>query len=81
MTSLCFLSLRSLFTVDALDGEHLLCDETKLLKLIDFGRSIDMRMFPTGTTFSAKVNTDGFQCIEMKTNRPWTYQVRYSLHS
>ncbi|GFO47695.1 mitotic checkpoint serine/threonine-protein kinase bub1-like [Plakobranchus ocellatus] len=49
--------------------------ELKLVKLIDFGQSIDMTKFPPGTTFTAKVETSGFQCIEMKTNRPWTYQT------
>jgi len=46
------------------------------LQLIDFGQSIDMKQFPAGTTFTAKVTTKGFQCPEMKTNRPWTYQAR-----
>ncbi|GFR58892.1 mitotic checkpoint serine/threonine-protein kinase BUB1-like [Elysia marginata] len=46
-----------------------------LVKLIDFGQSIDMTMFPPETTFTAKIHTSGFQCIEMKTNRPWTYQT------
>lgn len=54
---------------------NLLEGKQKMLKLIDFGCSIDMRQFPSGTTFSASVDTSGFQCIEMKTNRPWTYQV------
>ena len=45
------------------------------LKIIDFGRSIDMRLFPTGTTFSTDCHTDGFQCVEMKEGRPWTKQV------
>ncbi|ELT88694.1 hypothetical protein CAPTEDRAFT_224167 [Capitella teleta] len=54
---------------------NLLEGKQKMLKLIDFGCSIDMRQFPSGTTFSASVDTSGFQCIEMKTNRPWTYQT------
>jgi len=49
------------------------------LQLIDFGQSIDMTLFPPDTTFTAKVTTQGFQCTEMKTNRPWTYQVRVHL--
>lgn len=48
---------------------------TPFLKLIDFGRSIDMKLLPEGTTFMTVVKTDGFQCNEMKENRPWTYQV------
>ncbi|XP_069124994.1 mitotic checkpoint serine/threonine-protein kinase BUB1-like [Argopecten irradians] len=43
--------------------------------LIDFGQSIDMTKYPPGTTFMATVKTSGFQCIEMKTNMPWTYQT------
>ncbi|BES88369.1 Mad3/BUB1 homology region 1 [Nesidiocoris tenuis] len=43
--------------------------------LIDFGRSIDMSLFPEGTQFSRVVITEGFQCIEMKERRPWTYQT------
>ncbi|CAH1793208.1 unnamed protein product [Owenia fusiformis] len=50
-------------------------EENKVLKLIDFGRSIDMEMFDAGTTFTAQVKTSGFQCIEMMTHRPWTYQT------
>lgn len=45
------------------------------LKLIDFGRSIDMALFPTGTTFTKVVTTEGFTSTEMKENKPWTYQV------
>ncbi|XP_064601277.1 mitotic checkpoint serine/threonine-protein kinase BUB1-like [Liolophura sinensis] len=48
---------------------------TQMLKLIDFGQSIDMSLYPPGTTFTAKVHTSGFQCIEMKTDQPWTYQT------
>ncbi|KAF6215051.1 hypothetical protein GE061_009800 [Apolygus lucorum] len=44
------------------------------LMLIDFGRSIDMSLFPEGTKFSRVVTTEGFQCNEMKEQRPWTYQ-------
>lgn len=46
------------------------------LKLIDFGRSIDMKLFPAGTTFSANCYTEDFQCIEMKEGRAWTTQVQ-----
>ena len=41
--------------------------------------SFDMTQYPTDTTFMAKVKTDGFQCIEMTTDRPWTYQVMFCL--
>lgn len=45
------------------------------LTLIDLGQSIDMKLFPEGTAFTAKCETSGFQCIEMLTQKPWNYQV------
>nr|XP_005993610.1 PREDICTED: mitotic checkpoint serine/threonine-protein kinase BUB1 [Latimeria chalumnae] len=47
------------------------------LSLIDLGQSIDLRLFPAGTAFMAKCETSGFQCVEMLTKKPWTYQVDY----
>ncbi|XP_022091010.1 uncharacterized protein LOC110979487 isoform X2 [Acanthaster planci] len=48
---------------------------TKHIKLIDFGRSIDMRLFPLGMTFRTACGTDGFMCPEMLKGQPWTYQT------
>lgn len=45
------------------------------LELIDFGRSIDMTLFPAGTSFTRVVTTDGLTCVEMQTGRRWTYQL------
>ncbi|GAA6073526.1 mitotic checkpoint serine/threonine-protein kinase BUB1 isoform X1 [Tachysurus ichikawai] len=45
------------------------------LVLIDFGQSIDMTLFPDGAQFMAHCMTSGFQCTEMLSGRPWTYQV------
>ena len=59
------------------DLKSYLTGDTKCLKLIDFGRTIDMNFFPEDTTFLSKVNTSGFQCIEMRTDQPWTYQVTH----
>lgn len=46
--------------------------------VIDFGRGIDMRLFPPNVQFVADwipdPNTD---CVEMREMRPWTYQVDY----
>lgn len=46
--------------------------------LIDFGRGIDMKLFPSNVQFVADwvpdPNTD---CVEMREMRPWTYQVDY----
>ncbi|KAM6280114.1 mitotic checkpoint serine/threonine-protein kinase BUB1 [Porphyrio hochstetteri] len=47
------------------------------LTLIDLGQSIDMKLFPEGTAFTATCETSGFQCIEMLTQRPWNYQTDY----
>ncbi|KAM8785249.1 mitotic checkpoint serine/threonine-protein kinase BUB1 [Rhynchonycteris naso] len=47
------------------------------LALIDLGQSIDMKLFPKGTTFTGKCETSGFQCTEMLSNKPWNYQVDY----
>ncbi|KAJ8787959.1 hypothetical protein J1605_005617 [Eschrichtius robustus] len=56
-----------------LDGED--DDLSAGLALIDLGQSIDMKLFPKGTAFTAKCETSGFQCIEMLSNKPWNYQV------
>ncbi|XP_060769495.1 mitotic checkpoint serine/threonine-protein kinase BUB1 isoform X2 [Neoarius graeffei] len=47
------------------------------LVLIDFGQSIDMNLFPDGAQFTAHCMTSGFQCTEMLSGRPWTYQTDY----
>ncbi|KAK3522636.1 hypothetical protein QTP86_028624 [Hemibagrus guttatus] len=47
------------------------------LVLIDFGQSIDMTLFPDGAQFMAHCMTSGFQCTEMLSGRPWTYQTDY----
>ncbi|NXU98173.1 BUB1 kinase, partial [Cettia cetti] len=47
------------------------------LTLIDLGQSIDMKLFPEGTAFTARCETSGFQCVEMLINKPWNYQTDY----
>uniref|UniRef100_A0A1Q3EY46 Putative mitotic checkpoint serine/threonine protein kinase n=1 Tax=Culex tarsalis TaxID=7177 RepID=A0A1Q3EY46_CULTA len=44
------------------------------VQLIDFGVSIDLKLFPKRTTFKKIVTTECFTCIEMLEKRPWTYQ-------
>nr|XP_029719042.1 uncharacterized protein LOC109406321 [Aedes albopictus] len=44
------------------------------VQLIDFGVSIDLKLFPKDTTFRKVVTTECFTCIEMLEKRPWTYQ-------
>ncbi|ETP47618.1 BUB protein kinase [Phytophthora nicotianae P10297] len=45
------------------------------LYLIDYGRSIDLSFYPDGTVFRGSCHAKGFQCVEMLTQRPWTYQI------
>ncbi|KAH9178210.1 hypothetical protein EDB89DRAFT_1154819 [Lactarius sanguifluus] len=49
----------------------------KGIKLIDFGRAIDTRMFPRSQAFVAEWATDARDCVEMREGRPWTYQADY----
>ncbi|KAL1130735.1 hypothetical protein AAG570_011976 [Ranatra chinensis] len=60
---------------DIKPDNFVLKDVEPCVQLIDFGRSIDMKILPPGTTFTVVVTTDGFQCSEMKEKRPWTYQT------
>jgi len=45
------------------------------LRLIDFGKSVDTRLYPNGCVFTGNGQADGFRCIENQTKRPWTFQV------
>ena len=47
------------------------------LQLIDFGRSIDLKLLPAGATFNKVVKTDGIMCTEMKEGRPWRHHIDY----
>lgn len=46
-----------------------------VIKLIDYGRSIDLNFFPPNQTFTTTLNTKNFICTEMMENRPWKHQV------
>ncbi|KAF9223415.1 hypothetical protein BS17DRAFT_781831 [Gyrodon lividus] len=49
------------------------------IKVIDFGRTIDTSLFPTGHSqrFIADWPTDDRDCFEIREGRPWTYQTDY----
>ncbi|KAJ7364009.1 hypothetical protein DFH08DRAFT_730369 [Mycena albidolilacea] len=49
----------------------------KGITLIDFGRTIDTRLFPSGQQFIADWDTDARDCFELREQRPWTYQIDY----
>uniref|UniRef100_A0A182YAZ4 Protein kinase domain-containing protein n=1 Tax=Anopheles stephensi TaxID=30069 RepID=A0A182YAZ4_ANOST len=44
------------------------------VQLIDFGVSIDMKLFPEDVKFKKVITTQGFTCIEMLEGKHWTYQ-------
>ncbi|CAL2046135.1 unnamed protein product [Caenorhabditis brenneri] len=56
--------------------DALLSNETFVIKLIDWGRAIDMLSLP-GHTFKGRAGTEGFDCPEMIDGRPWHYQTDY----
>ncbi|XP_067883628.1 mitotic checkpoint serine/threonine-protein kinase BUB1 [Heterodontus francisci] len=62
-----------------LDGDAASVDDSlsQGLTLIDFGQSIDMKLFPKNTVFVENCKTSGFQCIEMLSEKPWTFQTDY----
>ncbi|XP_076937821.1 mitotic checkpoint serine/threonine-protein kinase BUB1-like [Bidens hawaiensis] len=45
------------------------------LCLVDWGRGIDMQLFPNNVKFNGDCRTSGFRCVQMQENKPWTYQV------
>ncbi|XP_048327230.2 mitotic checkpoint serine/threonine-protein kinase BUB1 [Ziziphus jujuba] len=45
------------------------------LYLIDWGRGIDLHLFPDNAEFNGDCRTSGFRCIEMQQNKPWKFQV------
>lgn len=45
------------------------------IQLIDFGRSIDMSLFPKDHTFTYSLKTTDSICPQMRDNLPWSYQV------
>ncbi|KAG9149831.1 hypothetical protein Leryth_025400 [Lithospermum erythrorhizon] len=45
------------------------------LCLIDWGRGIDLSLFPPETKFIGDSRTSGFRCIEMQEKKAWTFEV------
>lgn len=50
---------------------------SKGVKVIDFGRAIDMSLYRGGQTFIADWPVDQRDCAEMREARPWSYQADY----
>ncbi|KAF8515536.1 Mad3/BUB1 homology region 1-domain-containing protein [Gautieria morchelliformis] len=51
---------------------------SKGIKLIDFGRTVDTKLYPPGQTYVADWKTDARDCTEMREGRPWTFQTDYA---
>ncbi|CAG8626740.1 2473_t:CDS:1, partial [Scutellospora calospora] len=49
----------------------------KGIKLIDFGRAIDVTLFPSDMKFIADWKCDDQNCVEMREGRPWKWQADY----
>lgn len=49
----------------------------KGLKIIDFGRTIDTRLFPPDQQFVAEWATDERDCMEIQEGKSWTFQTDY----
>ena len=49
----------------------------KGITLIDFGRTIDTKLFPAGQMFVGDWATDARDCFELREGRPWTFQTDY----
>ncbi|TKR94097.1 hypothetical protein L596_008430 [Steinernema carpocapsae] len=66
------------FVITGPIDEQLLADPMSrpVVKLIDWGRGIDMRQFE-GKRFRGKAGTEQFDCPEMLDGREWTYQTDF----
>jgi checkpoint serine/threonine-protein kinase len=49
----------------------------KGIRMIDFGRGIDLGLFPPGQTFVGDWPTDQRDAVELREGRPWTFQADY----
>ena len=47
----------------------------KGLALIDYGRAIDLLMYPEDAAFFGDAGAEAFRCVEMVHGKPWTYQA------
>lgn len=47
------------------------------MQAIDFGRAIDLQLLPVGSQFEGVSSTEGMQCPEMLSGKPWHYCVRF----
>jgi len=61
----------------ATSSQEMFCNKQLSLQLIDFGKSIDLRLFPKNISFSQVVKTDGIMNIQMREGKPWREHIDY----
>lgn len=66
-------STPSFYTPEEWSIDHVLAEKKPTLKLIDFGRCIDLALYPERTSFLHVFQDD--KCPEMRDSKPWNYQV------
>ncbi|KAM0754458.1 hypothetical protein T439DRAFT_376938 [Meredithblackwellia eburnea MCA 4105] len=49
----------------------------KGIKVIDFGRTVDLSMFPEDQKFVTDLETTPLDCLEMREGRTWTFEPDY----
>ena len=58
-------------------AEDVLAQDKHTLKLIDFGRSIDLALYSDKVAFMHVFQDD--KCPEMRDGKPWSYQVNLTI--
>jgi checkpoint serine/threonine-protein kinase len=62
-----------IYSPDDWTVEDVLAQDKRTLKIIDFGRSIDLALYSDRTAFMHVFQDD--KCPEMRDGKPWSYQV------
>lgn len=70
----CMISFKNTKDLEHMGDAH--WNNVKII-MIDFGRSIDLTLFPEHTEFSTSFNTDQQDCPQMNNNQPWSYEADY----
>jgi len=47
------------------------------IQIIDFGKTLDLRAFPSEVVFDDIVETSGLNCVEMREKRAWCHHIDY----
>jgi len=63
--------------INAASADGMFISKALSLQLIDFGRSIDLKLFPSDISFTKVVKTDGIKNIEMREGKPWREHIDF----